>query len=62
MAAGNVTLPVALISPTMAAVFWRDGSVHCRHGWVLGFQLFQHLLGCLGIDLLALDKAELKGL
>ena len=27
---------------------------------VLGFQLFQHLLRCLGINLFAVDKSELK--
>ena len=32
---------------------------HCR---VVVFQLFQHLFGRLGVDLLALNKGELEGL
>ena len=52
----------------MALISWRDGSgivekdVNRFHDEVLGFQLFQHLARCLGVDLLALDKSELKGL
>ena len=32
---------------------------HCR---VVAFQLFQHLFGRLGVDLLTLNKGELEGL
>ena len=39
-----------------------EKDVTCRHGWVLGFQLLQHLLRCVGIDLLAFHKSELKAL
>lgn len=39
-----------------------EKDVNCRHGRVLGFQLFQHLPRCLGIDLLTIHKGELKGL
>lgn len=35
-----------------------DGS----HGWVVALQLFQHLSGCLGIDLLTFHEGELEGL
>jgi len=39
-----------------------EKDVNCCHGWVLGFQLFQHLLRCVGIDLFAFHKSELKAL
>ena len=45
----------------MVAVIVEE-DVNCRDGWGLGFQFFQHLLVCLGIDLLGFDKGELKGL
>ena len=51
----------------MALISWRDGSgiiekdVNRFHDEVLGFQLFQHLARCFGVDLLAFDKSELKG-
>jgi hypothetical protein len=32
------------------------------HGLVVALQLFQHLSGCLGIDLLPFHKGELEGL
>lgn len=39
-----------------------EKDVNSRHGGILGLQLFQHLSRCLGIDLLAFHKGELKGL
>ena len=36
--------------------------VNCRHGWVLDFQRFQYLLRCVGFDLFAFHKSELKAL
>ena len=39
-----------------------DKDMDGRHGLVVALQLCQHLLGCLGIDLLAFHKGELEGL
>ena len=37
-----------------------EKDVNCCHAWILGSQLFQHLLRCVGIDLFAFFKSELK--
>ena len=43
----------------ISGIVYKD--VDERHGGIVALQLFQHLFGCLGIDLLGLDKGELKG-
>ena len=39
-----------------------DKDMDGRLGRVVALQFFQHLLGCLGVDPLTLDKGELKSL
>ena len=39
-----------------------DKNMDGRHGLVVAFQLFQHLSGCLGIDLLAFHRGDLESL
>ena len=52
----------------MVIILWHDGIEHYRErlellSWlVLGFQLFQHLLRCVGIDLFVFHKSELEAL